>query len=82
MTWCNCGLEVEGRQGHLDAGLVFVPAGDLEFVAQAVVLPHLGLQLRSGQALHLVRDGVDRLLELEQVLDAGVHLLQDRALRR
>ncbi len=70
--------KIEGRQGDLDARLVLISAGELEFVAQAVVLPHLGPELRARQAFHLVRGVVNRLLELEQVLHAGVHLLQDR----
>ncbi|MEJ2704867.1 MAG: hypothetical protein P8Z79_20715 [Sedimentisphaerales bacterium] len=73
-------LEAEGRQGHLDAGLVLVAARELEIVAQPVVLLHLGVQGRAFEAFHLVRDGVDGLLEPKNILDAGVHLLKDRAL--
>ena len=74
------GLKAQRRQGHLNAGFVLVAAGDLEFVAEPVVMPHLGLELGPRQMSHFVRDFLDSLLESEEVLDAGVHLLQHRPL--
>jgi len=72
------GLEAHRRQGRVDANLVFVASRQFEIAAQTVVLGHLGLEGRPGQAFHLLGNGVDVGLELQQVVDAGVHLLHHR----
>jgi len=73
------GCKTKPRQSRMDANLIRIAAGNLEIVTKAIVLLHLGLQRRTGKRFHFMGDVMDRALKLQQMPDAGVHLLHNRA---